>query len=202
MGHACCVLTFEPSDTKEKIRSECDDWANANVDHGEVGWGYCGLDRIKWTDLVFDNEKLAREYLNNTFGRYDETAVRFRKYVDLKPTKRYETLKERVPAARARLRELEETPHYMGVTVKTIKCKKCGSSLSTAYCGTKMGMYRNHCPVCREDLRPASKLERIAKARESLNEIEKSLREERDAMEKKARNKSVLCWAVACEVHC
>ena len=61
MGHACCVLTFEPSDTKEKIRSECDDWANANVDHGEVGWGYCGLDRIKWTDLVFDNEKLARD---------------------------------------------------------------------------------------------------------------------------------------------
>lgn len=197
--HACQILTFDSKDSKEKITKICDDWANANCDHLEVGTGYHGLDPITWTNRIFDDEKSAMEYLDKTFGRYDETAVRFRRFPAIKPSKKITDLHERLVAAKARLFDLDNTDHYAGVSVKTIKCKTCGSTLATSYCGNT---FHNNCPVCRSDLRPASKLERIAKAKQTVSDIEKTIREEEIKARNKVRDKSVLCWAVACEVHC
>lgn len=77
MGHACSILRF-PSDTpKSDIQKECDRWANYNCDPYESGLDSGLPYNIKYTLLVFDTQEKADEYLNDSFGDYKETAVKY-----------------------------------------------------------------------------------------------------------------------------
>ena len=201
MGHACEILTFDVSCSKADIQTECDEWGEYNCDIQERGGSGQGLGfSIRWTDKIFDTREEAFEYLEGTFGDYRETAVKYK--IPKKRatrTKAMEDLDRRISEYRQRINLLHE-PHYKGVTVKTIKCKDCGAVLPTAYCGKS---YNNNCPVCRNDLRPASILEKINKYSKTLSELEKQLKQETLKREKEASSKGYnLCWAVACEVHC
>lgn len=200
MGHACAILTFNASMDKNEIQRVCDDWGNANADLQERGYSLRGLGfpiNFSKDQPIFDDYQSASEYLDKTFGDYKQTAVRYREYPCIGRTKRYDELSERLVVAKARLFDLEK-PHYAGVSIKTIKCKHCGSSLATEYCGKS---WDNNCPICRADLRPASKLDRIAKTNETIRDIKKALREEEQKAQKKMISKSTIHWAVACEVH-
>lgn len=198
MGHACNIMTFDSSMSKKDIQKKCDLWANRNCDLEERGWDLDrGLDPIRFTSKVFDDYESACEYLKGTFGHYDQTAVQYKVYPTAPMSKRYNELSERLVKAKARLWDLEG-PHYKGVSIGTVKCKSCGSSLATAYCGKS---WNNHCPICRSDVRPESKLEKIRKCKKSILEMESAIRDEEKKAQMKVASKAKLFWAVACEVH-
>lgn len=200
MGHACSILTFEKGETKEKIQAECDEWGSWNCDPGERGgcWGGLG-GPVRFTSQVYETYEEAEKYLDTTFGNYRQTAVRYKKYPKpAKDPKEVTDLERRIKEYTARIADID-APHYKGVKQATVKCKKCGSSLATEYCGKT---YYNSCPVCRTDLRPQTLLDRRAKYAGTVEDLRARLLEAKKNQDKKSGKQPTLCWAVACEVHC
>lgn len=195
MGHTCDILHFE-TDDKKRIQAECDRWGNREADIEERGYSLCGLgSNIRFTDRVFDDIESADEYLYGTFGNYSQIAVRYKIYKATKSTKAKQDLERRIMEYRKRIAELRR-PHYAGVKVKTIKCKKCGAVLPTEYCGRA---FNNNCPICHGELRPQTVLEKEQSYMQTLNELEKKYNQLEKEQNKKASY--TLGWAVACEVH-
>jgi len=198
MGHACEILTFPVSMSREKISKECGRWATCNCDLEERGGcGYDSLD-VKFTYETFDTYDEAEKYLEGTFGNYREIAVKYKKYPKVQPSKAITDLERRIEEYSKRCNELNK-PHYANVTQKTVKCKICGSSLATEYCGQT---YRNICPVCRADLRPDSILKKIDSYEATIIDLKKKLKDEEKKQNQKNAAKAEMFWAVACEVHC
>ena len=198
MGHACEILTFPVSMPTKKISAECGEWATYNCDLQERGGrGYDYLD-VRFTDRVFNSFDDAKEYLDGTFGNYRQIAVKYKKYPKVEPNKVITDLDRRIDEYNKRCNELNKA-HYAKVAQKTVKCKKCGSSISTEYCGRT---YYNSCPVCRADLRPESVLKKLADYEKTINDLKKRRKEEEKKQNQKNVSKAELMWAVACEVHC
>ncbi len=203
MGHATTILTFGPEYSLKQIQSECDEWGDHNCDLGERNWRMGGglSFPIRFTQKLFETESDAREYLSETFGNYDEIAVRF-KSPKKKPnynSAKIKSLYDRIKNYEEKKAELRK-PHYAGVKSASVKCKKCNAVLPTAYCGKT---YNNHCPVCREDLRPVSVIEKEEKYSRTIENLRKEIEAEKRAENEKAIKAGYdLCWAVACEVHC
>lgn len=199
MGHACRILTFE-TDDKKKIQRECDEWGDYNCDPYERGGRHGGLGSpIRFTSRVFNSLDEAEEYLDGTFGRYDQTAVQYWKYPKHEKTSNEKKLEEKVDATSKTLHDLEYKPHYQGIKSQYVTCPECGSKLSTAHCGKT---WRNQCPVCGKDVRPQTILNRVANLKKTLSETNAALKAERKKTDEKNKKKAKLCWAVACEVHC
>lgn len=197
--HVVSILTFPIEKSKAYINKKCDEWGDHNCDLEERG-GVTGIGLgypLCFSDMTFDNYDSAYKYLDNE-PAYSQKAVKYRVYPKIEKTKKVTDLEDRLNRAKERLAELNK-PHYKGVTIKSVKCKCCGSSLATAYCGKS---YDNHCPICRSDLRPQSKLDQINACECLVTRLQKELKDEQKKAEQKARNKSVLRWAVRCEVHC
>ncbi len=200
MGHAISVLTFPCSESIDSIQKACDEWGEYNCDLEERGGFGRGLGhsiRFK-NELTFDSYRKAYDWLMNHCGNYENYAVRYYKYPMLEDTKKIADIKRRIVEVKARIAALEK-PHFKGVKQSTVKCKKCGSSLATKYCGES---YRNNCPICHSDLRPMTTLNQLAKANALLNELQEKLMNENDKQNSKNIAKAELQWAVCCEVHC
>lgn len=76
MGHACSILVFPATMPKDEIQNECFEWQRCNADPYECG-PEGPRDSVYWTYKTFPDRKSAEEYLDDTFGDYDQTAVRF-----------------------------------------------------------------------------------------------------------------------------
>ena len=198
MGHICQILTFkEKNYTKSRIQAECDDWGNCNADFEERGC-LAGLGSlVNFTSRIFETQKQAEDYLESTFGNYRQIAVRY-KVSDPKKmnTKTIQDLKRRIAEYRKRITELNK-PHYQGVKSKTVKCKHCEAVLPTSYCGKS---YMNRCPICKEDLRPASVLDKEKAYKKTVEDLSEKLDAEIAKLSQTTGYE--LYWAVACEVHC
>lgn len=84
MGHACEILEFDAKMSREEIQKACDRWGDLNCDPYERGYpdnphlgGLCR--NVKFTSKVFADFDSASEYLERTFGNYDQTAVQFKR---------------------------------------------------------------------------------------------------------------------------
>jgi len=199
MGHACEILTFKENTNKKTIATECTRWGDMNVDPYEHG-GECDCGGISpyYTNRMFDTYEEAEKYLESTFGNYRQTAVRYK--APVKPYKRSKTaekLYEKYKKYNAELNELANKLYYKDSKCKTVRCKHCGATLPTEYCGKS---YRNCCPVCNKDLRPQTVINKIHSLNDKKNETNKKLTECEKA--EKAKMKQEIYWAVACEVHC
>lgn len=199
MSHAIEYLSFPITESKSDIEAECDAWGDANRDHNEGGVD--GLaDYIDWRDdMVFDDYDSAYSYLStHSAGNYGEMAVKYKKYPKIEPTKTMLNLERRINEYTERISVLDR-PHYKNVQQATVKCKCCGSSLATEYCGKT---YHNNCPVCNAELRPQSVLEKRDNYCRTLRELRDKLKEEQKKHEKKLESKAKIRWLVCCEVHC
>lgn len=199
MSHCQEILTFDAKTDRAVIGQKCGRWADTHCDKQENPSGYDTLD-ICFTDYVFDNYEDACDYLSRTFGDYREIAVKYFDYPQFKVTKAMIVVDEQIEKYRNILAELDK-PHYADPTLKsiTVKCKYCNAVLPTKYCGKS---YRNNCPICGNDLRPTSTIEKVGKYNEKLNELYKKRKQLVSAEQKKNKSKATLRWAVGCEVHC
>lgn len=198
--HCIDFLTFSAKTDRKTIQAVCDEWGNEHCDPYERGGCYGGLgSKIRFLDgRLYDSYEEAVEYLETTTGNYRQCAVKYYEYPKIVPTKKLLSLQERRTEYQNRLRSLNE-PHYKGVKQATVKCKHCGSSLSTAYCGKT---YNNYCPICRTDIRPQSLLDRIDNCNKKLKEVNSLIKAEERSINEKKKNKATINWCVCCEVHC
>ena len=77
MGHCCEILVFPATMSKQDIEKECFTWQAYNCDPYECGRDG-PMDRVNFTYRSFDSRDKAFTYLDDTFGNYDQTAVRFK----------------------------------------------------------------------------------------------------------------------------
>lgn len=199
MSHYIEMLSFGINEKRESIQAGCDEWANDNCDPRERGgrWGGLGS-KVQFTERTFDCYDDAVEYLYTTTGNYRQIAVKYKSYPKTKDSKTKQDLERRISEYNERINSLNK-PHYMGVKQATVKCKSCGSSLATSFCGKS---YRNTCPVCRSDLRPQSTMDKIVQYESTVKELEKKLKTETKKQNVKMEKKAKLHWLVCCEVHC
>ena len=198
MGHACEILTFPEKISTREISKKCGEWATYNCDLQETGgFGYEYLN-VNFTTRIFDSYEEAKKYLDGTFGNYREIAVRYKEYPKIQPNKTISDLERRIMEYATRITEIDE-PHYKGVAQATVKCKSCGSSLSTKFCGKT---YYNSCPVCRAELRPESIMKKRESYQNTMYDLKEKLKSEEKKQNQKNSTKAQLYWAVACEVHC
>lgn len=199
MGHACSILSFSEKMSNKEIRKECAYWATCNCDLEERGgYGFDDFD-VNFTNKIFEDYDEAVEYLEDTFGHYGQTAVRYKKYPKIEKSKTELDLERRIEEYSKRIHAIDFTPHYAKVSQATVKCKHCGSSLSTAYCGKT---FNNICPICKNDLRPESVLKKKESYQQTVMELQKKLKTEVKRQNLNIASKVEYMWAIACEVHC
>jgi hypothetical protein len=192
--HEIIRFTEKENCDRNKVLRYAQDIADRNGDHkGQIH-------TIRWIErTICDNEDAAYTFINeNDKGWYDNLAVRFYDYssVNMKKTKKVETLEERVKTLRSRLHTLETTPYAETLTsTEFVGCKHCGSKIATKF------LKGNHCPVCGADMRPKTTLDRIASTKARIATTEDEIREEKKSLQMKQRKNAKVEWLVKIEFH-
>ena len=131
MGHCCEILTFDGATSKAEMQAEVNEWFYNNYDRLE---GPCPSFAINWSrgNMVFDGEKAVKDYLNKTFGNYDQYAVQYHPEVKSEPSATYKRLVDRCNNEINKLsKAIFNAYHYLdGISSKYITCKGCGSKLN------------------------------------------------------------------------
>lgn len=168
---------------------------NNYVEQATWAEGGSVLQNIRWIDYICDNKEEAEQYIESHDKHwYDQLAVKYKVY-KIKETAAYKKLIERRAETYSKLNSLERKVHYKDVKSSFVSCKKCGSKLSTKY------IRSNYCPLCGEDIRPASTLDTIKRYKEKINELDKKIKQERKTLEKKAEKSATIRWLVKIEYH-
>ena len=179
MGHCISYNSFSVKTDVKKIQSKLNKKAIKESDtHSELGYP------IRFIDVICKDEKEAKEYINSHDGGwYDNLAVKYYHTVP-NESKKYLAIKEKVNTLRKKYYALENTNDEIKTDFLT--CKFCKSKFNTKY-------YKGRCcPVCCEDIRSKTLLNKINKLQEKVMEAEKKLKE--------ASNKE-LYWLVKIEYH-
>lgn len=193
--HEIHYLTFKGSGDLKKIQRECDCYAEKRTDYR--GGLY---EDIRFLSDVFNSEEEAYNFLDNKpTGDYKQYAVKFKK-VNCKPTKQLIEKSAKLKEMYTKYTQLKDTQHYTVATVKSeyISCKCCGSKLAVRY------LKNNFCPLCHDDLRPKTTLERLQTMESNIKELQQQVeslkRKENEKALEKTRNAETY-WLVRIEYH-
>ena len=168
MSHSIEYFTYRENTQKAKkqklvIEQEMNRYA-ALCGHRE---GSGGLGRpIRWYEEVCDTYTEATEKLDRAAGRGDQLAVRFRQP---KQNAALREAQKKVGAAYPRLNSMDQALHFADAKAELIGCKHCGSKIAHKY------LRSNYCPICHQDMRPASKLKQIEQAKAAVKKAEDNL---------------------------
>lgn len=193
MGHSIHYATYDEKTNKNSIQAYWDDYA-AHEDWEE---GCCGLpNNIRWIDHICDDYDEAHEYIENHDRQcYDQLAVKYREYPEMKKTKTLETLEERAKRLCDRYHELANNIHYANVKSQFIGCKHCGSKIASPH------IKSNRCPVCYTDLRPESTLDTIKRAKANYEKAQNDVKVEIKKIQEKQKKQAKIKWLVKVEFH-
>ena len=195
MGHEIVYLSFPASLTEKQVQAELNAYAYEHETPRNAEFNIAGIRKLSG---VCEDYDAAEAFIRaHDRGWYDQLAVQYKhcSEQDKLLAKSVQEAKAKLAAAHKRLKELEAY-HFAGQKAAYIGCKACGSKLSAEHLAKKQ---RHSCPVCGADLRPASKLEQIAKAKEAVVKAKQN----HDAVVKKAVTglKYELFWLIKLEWH-
>ena len=193
MSHNVYTEIYDENVNKKNVQNFWDEKA-ARDDYEE---GCSGLSQnIRWINYLCENEEEAEKYIKeNDSGWYDQLAVKFKCYKNIKPSKALMELIRREKETVEKLNYTENNIHYKNVKSSFVSCKKCGSKLATKY------IKSNYCPMCNDDLRPNTTLSTIQRYKENLKEIRKRIKEENLKIQKKNEKSATIKWLVKIEYH-
>ncbi|WP_394969896.1 hypothetical protein [Candidatus Allofournierella merdipullorum] len=193
MSHNIQYRDYPENVDKDKVFSELSIYVQNEC------WQEGGhLNPIRWVPApVCESIDAAQQYIEtHDRGWYDCLAVRYREPIRGKESKAYLDLVKRRAKAADRYNKMYRELYAATVTAAFIGCKSCGSKLSREHLLTRTRS--NQCPLCGADLRPASTLEKIQKARDSMEEINKKMEQEACRM---AKTNGTVRWLVKIEFH-
>jgi hypothetical protein len=170
--HEGRIFTYDFNTSKKSIVSDCEDYARRNSDGGGLAFD------IKFEDRLFDNYEKAREYLTkkSESSWYYCGAVQYLEYPKLSETKHYQDLKQRLDEWSKKLDDLDSNIHYANVKASFVSCPTCNSKINREY------IKWNYCPICRNDMRPKTTLDTIARYKEIIKDLKKQLTLELEKM--------------------
>lgn len=152
-----------------------------------------GTERIViLSTMPFDNEEQAETYIREMDrGFYGGYAVKFYDYSQTQDTKKTKQLKIKLADIMHKKSEYIATHHVKDFKASYIGCSKCGSKIN------KQFLRSDKCPVCYQDLRAESILERIANFDTRIIECQEKIQQEIQKQKDKAEKK----WLVKFEYH-
>ena len=174
---------------KTSIKQIENDVVNYVHSHGDR----YGTEKIEMLSTKpFENEDEARNYIKemdrNFYGGY---AVKFYDYSSVKDNKKISELKSKLAEIMHKQSEYIDTHHVKDFKASFIGCAKCGSKLSRQH------LISDKCPVCHNDLRAESTLERIASFKNRVKECQEKIMQETQ----KQKDKANIYWLVKFEYH-
>lgn len=203
MGHIIQHRTYEENVNKKLVQAEWDHYA-AMEDWQEGCSGLPG--KIRWINHTCNNYDEAMEYIEKTdSGWYDQLAVKYLEYPELKKSKTLSTMEEQLEKLQKKRNEITSKIHYANVKSNFISCRNCESKINSRYFTEKVPNYirlKNTCPVCKSDLRPQSTLDSIKNIEEKIKELQKKIDTERRKIVEKGKKKTTVKWLVKIEFHC
>lgn len=146
--------SYDEKVNKDKVKKDIDHFV-AMEDWQEGCSGL--LNGIRWIDMTFASYNDARDYIEaHDRGHYDNLAVKYRVADnDILKVKKYKELKERNDRLWKEYSDMANASYMAGVKSLLVTCSKCGSKISSRH------WKRNNCPVCGEDFRSKTTLDRI-----------------------------------------
>lgn len=192
--HNIHYSSYNEKVNKKSVQKE---WDNVAAREGYLE-GATGLPGdIRWIDKVCDSYEEAQQYIDkNDNGWYDQLAVKYLEYPsNLKKTKKHETIEARLIEENTKLMDIQRKIHYADTKSTYVGCKKCGSKINTHY------LRSNNCPICNEDLRPESTLQKIESYKEKVKDLQKQLKEEEKKLNQKNKKAATVMWLVKVEYH-
>lgn len=152
-----------------------------------------GTDNVKfYPNQIHANYNAAVMYIDSIdkdfYGGY---AVKFYDFSNVKDSTKIEELKAKIKELSEKQREYIEANSVKKRKSAYIGCAVCGSGLSRKH------LKSEKCPLCGNDLRAASTLERIASFDKRIKECNEKIELERQKMKNKAKIK----WLVKFEYH-
>lgn len=192
MGHNIRHEDYPLTVNKQKVEAS---W-NEYVRHEDWQEGASGLPNpIRWVDRVFDSYNDAYAYIEREDRNhwYNCMAVKYKDYPTPKPSKSLADLNARVKAQQDNLNKIVNDSGIQHRTSEYIGCEKCGSKLKRTL------LKGNKCPLCGEDLRSKTNLDRIANATAKLTKLREQYAEAYEAEQKKAKYE--IRWLVKVEYH-
>lgn len=198
MSHRIVMDDFKYNCNKKSIEADYNSAARvAGRMEGSSGLG----SPIKWNDLATpcENREAAEDWINkHDRGNYDQIAVT---YYDIDPHKlssaKLRSLEEREKKEYSKMNALANPIYAKTHSAAFIGCKHCGSKLNSEFVST------NKCPLCGNDLRPESLLDKIKQQKAKIRELQLEGNKERDKLWKKAMKKKETCvrWMIKVEWH-
>ena len=164
MGHIIQQLDFPIKTSKEEIFTKCNEIA---MDNGDCK----GLpNNIDWRgDIIYetyeDAEKAIEKFDTNKF--YYQVAVKYRDLRQENIPKSLTNLKTKKCIAYKEFNDLDKKVVIKSTTAKLKTCKHCESKIANKY------ICSNFCPVCKTDMRTETQLNKIKKAKEKCELLEK-----------------------------
>lgn len=154
------------------------------------GDGYSGP--LKWHDEVkpLESREAAEEWIKaHDKGWYDDHAVRYYDYSQVKDTKKVLELRQRCRDVYDKQIAYEKAHSVKTFKANLITCPKCGSKLSVYH------LRSEKCPLCYTDLRSKTTLETIANYEKRRADIGKQIEDE------KRKGKGEVRWLIKYEYH-
>lgn len=194
---------YETKISKSIILAEIDEFVKEET-RGEGG---NGIGQIRWYDNdICEDWAKAEEFLSaHENGWYDCLAVRYKEFpgVDFTESKKIVELRKREKQLSIEYIKHNSIVHYKGVKSEYISCRTCGSKIASRYFGDEYGQIKNICPVCKEDIRPQSTLDRLSRMKEKLNSLSTKINSMEDEFIKKEQSKMkpTIKWLVKFEYH-
>lgn len=183
--HNICYREFDEKVAEKRIQDEVLRIISRSGD------GY-GTDRIAFSHREpFANHEAAQNWIRENDGWYKGIAVRYYDYSKCKATKKVEALEQKIAENKNKANEYAKAHSVKSFKAAYIGCPKCGSKLNRSF------LYGEKCPLCFEDLRAKSTLERI----EGFKKKDKDLRAQIDAEKQKDKKNASVKWLVKYEYH-
>lgn len=208
MGHVIDYMSFDCKTPRKTMLAYVEDWAKQNVDPYELSDDgdiydldvYNGTllgDKAWHENKVYACKQDAMDAIDKMDkGFYDDHAVLYYDVDSLKPTAAMNAIKrqqDKVQEKRDAL--INDSKKWTGRKSKYVSCEHCGSKLNIEYL-RKLHTYT--CPLCGDDMRSETVLNRI----KAYDEKIKELRAKYTTEMKKLKRKASVKWLVKMEVHC
>lgn len=187
MSHTIDYRVFDKGTTEREILK----WLNTFAFDPQETGGYHS--NLTFHKEVYDNieeaEKAIKKYDK---GWYSDHAVLFRDCAGVKETPKMKELNLKIKEVYDKRSDFIKKNSIKNRTSKYIGCSECGSKLSVEH------LRGEYCPLCRNDLRSKTVLERIKGYDSKMSELEAKYLE----LEHKQKDKAEVKWLVKYEYHC
>lgn len=193
MGHEIRYVEYPENTSKKAIEAELNDYVRKAC-WQEGGSGLYGA--IRWIDRVCANYNEAQQYIDDHDNdRYDQLAVKFRRYGKIEPSKTLLSLRERLKKEQEKKIEYAKSHSVSTFKAEYVGCPECGSKL-------KRTLLRGEsCPLCRAELRGKTTIDTLARYEANIRDLQKQIAEEERKLEEKNLKNSKIMWLVKIEYH-